>query len=251
MLSLPEVAVLRRDRLGRRDARRVRARPTGTVRAQFTITHTADGIADLLLRLAKLSTDPRICRSRSNARTGGWSTCCSRPGTRWCRSARTRSRAWRDGEVLSGAKSDAGDAAVIAEYLRLRAHRLRPATPFTPRDQGAAHRGPHPRRPGRDARRRDQPARRAAGRALARRQGDLRRHRVADRAGVPDPLPDRRRRRPLGEKRLRRVLHQARLLRPPHRRRAAHPAARRPRRHHRRGPHRGRSATPSWPWSPC
>jgi len=32
---------------------------------------------------------------------------------------------------LSGAKSDAGDAAVIAEYLRLRAHRLQPATPYT------------------------------------------------------------------------------------------------------------------------
>ena len=40
-------------------------------------------------------------------------------------------KTWRDGEVLSGAKSDAGDAAVIAEYLRLRAHRLHPATPYT------------------------------------------------------------------------------------------------------------------------
>ena len=38
---------------------------------------------------------------------------------------------WRDGEVLSGAKSDAGDAEVIAEYLRLRAHRLRVATPYS------------------------------------------------------------------------------------------------------------------------
>jgi transposase len=32
----------------------------------------------------------------------------------------------------SGAKSDAGDAAVIAQYLRLRSHRLRAATPFSP-----------------------------------------------------------------------------------------------------------------------
>ena len=31
-----------------------------------------------------------------------------------------RDQTWREGEVLSGAKSDAGDAAVIAEYLRLR-----------------------------------------------------------------------------------------------------------------------------------
>ncbi len=34
--------------------------------------------------------------------------------------------------MLSGAKSDAGDAAVIAEYLRLRNHRLRPVQPYSP-----------------------------------------------------------------------------------------------------------------------
>ncbi|MDF5756339.1 IS110 family transposase [Spongiactinospora sp. TRM90649] len=39
-------------------------------------------------------------------------------------------KAWRDGEVLSGAKADAGDAAVIAEYVRLRQHRLRVAVPY-------------------------------------------------------------------------------------------------------------------------
>jgi len=54
-------------------------------------------------------------------------------------------KAWRDGEVLSGAKSDAEDAAVIAEYLRLRYHRLAPAVPCPGETQGAAHRGPHPR----------------------------------------------------------------------------------------------------------
>ncbi len=37
-------------------------------------------------------------------------------------------KTWRDGEVLSGAKSDAGDAAVIAEYLRLRQHKLTAAS---------------------------------------------------------------------------------------------------------------------------
>jgi transposase len=40
-------------------------------------------------------------------------------------------KTWRDGEVLSGAKSDAGDAVVIAEYLRLRAHRLRIVAPYS------------------------------------------------------------------------------------------------------------------------
>ena len=40
-------------------------------------------------------------------------------------------KAWRDAEVLSGAKHDPGDAALIAEYLRLRSHRLRVLTPFS------------------------------------------------------------------------------------------------------------------------
>ena len=38
----------------------------------------------------------------------------------------------REAEVLSGAKSDPGDAEVIAEYLRLRFHHLSPLTPFSP-----------------------------------------------------------------------------------------------------------------------
>lgn len=40
-------------------------------------------------------------------------------------------KAWREGEVVSGAKSDPGDAQVIAEYLRLRQHRLSPAVPYS------------------------------------------------------------------------------------------------------------------------
>jgi transposase len=40
-------------------------------------------------------------------------------------------KAWRDAEVRSGAKHDAGDAALIAEYLRLRRHRLRALAPFS------------------------------------------------------------------------------------------------------------------------
>ena len=40
-------------------------------------------------------------------------------------------KAWRESEVLSGAKSDAGDAEVIADYLRLRHHRLRQLKPFS------------------------------------------------------------------------------------------------------------------------
>jgi transposase len=40
-------------------------------------------------------------------------------------------KSWREGEVVSGAKSDPGDAEVIAEYLRLRARRLTILAPFS------------------------------------------------------------------------------------------------------------------------
>lgn len=40
-------------------------------------------------------------------------------------------KAWREAEVVSGAKSDPGDAYVIAEYLRLCFHRLKPLDPFS------------------------------------------------------------------------------------------------------------------------
>jgi len=40
-------------------------------------------------------------------------------------------KAWREAEVTSGAKSDPGDAEVIAEYLRLRQRKLRVLSPFS------------------------------------------------------------------------------------------------------------------------
>lgn len=42
-------------------------------------------------------------------------------------------KAWREAEVISGAKSDAGDAEVIAQYLRLCSSRLKPLMPFSER----------------------------------------------------------------------------------------------------------------------
>ena len=44
-------------------------------------------------------------------------------------------KAWREAEVLSGAKDDPGDAEVIAEYLRLRAHKLGVLAPFSAETQ--------------------------------------------------------------------------------------------------------------------
>ena len=153
-------------------------------------------------------------------------------------------KAWRDAEVLSGAKSDPGDAAVIAEYLRLRAPRLRVLQPFR--------------------------AETRALRAVVRTRDDLVDQRVAATnqlaacldafwpgakevfADVASPIaldfltryPTPGPPRSLGEAPHGRVLDQARLQRPPTPRRAAGPAARRPGRpvRHRRGrgpPRRG------------
>jgi transposase len=101
----------------------------GKIVAQFTVAHSADGIAGLARRLARFGdpADVPVAIERPNGRLvdllleGGHPVVPVKPNA---------IKAWRDGEVLSGAKSDAGDAAVIAEYLRLRYHRLAPAAPY-------------------------------------------------------------------------------------------------------------------------
>ena len=102
----------------------------GKIAAEFAIEHSADGITVLLRRLARFG-DP-----------GGMPVAIERPDGRLVDLLLEAGhpvvpvkpnaiKAWREGEVLSGAKSDAGDAAVIAEYLRLRAHKLRVAAPYS------------------------------------------------------------------------------------------------------------------------
>jgi transposase len=103
----------------------------GRVSTQFTIAHTAEGFIDLLRRLAKLSTDPLDLPVAIERPDGRLVDALLEAGYPVVPVSPNAIKTWRDGEVLSGAKSDAGDAAVIAEYLRLRAHRLRPAIPFT------------------------------------------------------------------------------------------------------------------------
>jgi transposase len=102
----------------------------GKIAAEFTIEHSADGIATLIRRLARYG------------EAGGLPVAIERPDGRLVdlllgaghpvvAVKPNAIKAWRDGEVLSGAKSDAGDAVVIAEYLRLRAHRLRIVAPYS------------------------------------------------------------------------------------------------------------------------
>ena len=103
----------------------------GKIKSQFTITHTADGFAELLRRLSKLSHEAMEVPVAIERPDGRLVDALLEAGYPVVPVSPNAIKTWRDGEVLSGAKSDAGDATVIAEYVRLRAHRLRPATPFT------------------------------------------------------------------------------------------------------------------------
>jgi len=102
----------------------------GVIVAEFTIEHSSDGIAALIGRLAR------------HGQPGGMPVAIERPNGRLVDLlleaghpvvpvSPNAIKTWREGEVLSGAKSDAGDAAVIAEYLRLRQHKLKTAAPYS------------------------------------------------------------------------------------------------------------------------
>jgi transposase len=98
--------------------------------AAFRVEHTAAGLADLLRRLARFGAADAIpvAIERPDGRLvdalleAGHPVVPVKPNA---------IKTWRDGEVVCGAKSDDGDAEVIAEYLRLRHHRLHLATPYS------------------------------------------------------------------------------------------------------------------------
>jgi transposase len=102
----------------------------GKIEAQFTIEHSADGIATLIRRLARFGSPAGmpVAIERPDGRLVDLLLEAGHPVVPVKPNA---IKTWRDGEVLSGAKSDAGDAAVIAEYLRLRAHKLKAAAPYS------------------------------------------------------------------------------------------------------------------------
>ena len=189
----------------------------GRVVSSFPVAHTADGIAALVRRLARLG-DPDgipVGIERPNGRLVDLLLEAGHPVVPVSPNA---IKTWRDGEVLSGAKSDAGDAAVIAEYLRLRAHRLRVVPGYSAQTKALRT----------VVRTRDDlvDMRVAATNQLAAlldahwpgANADLRRRRVADRAGVPVPLPDRGRRPAPRRAADGTFCVKTRLQRPPHRR---------------------------------
>ena len=102
----------------------------GKIAAGFTIEHSADGIGTLIRRLARYGPPGEIpvAIERPDGRLVDLLLEAGHPVVPVKPNA---IKTWRDGEVLSGAKSDAGDAAVIAEYLRLRAHKLTAAAPYS------------------------------------------------------------------------------------------------------------------------
>jgi transposase len=100
-----------------------------TVRA-FRIPHSAAGFDDLVARLRRLGAPAGlpVAIERPDGRLVDRLLEAGHPVV----PVRSNAiKAWREGEVVSGAKSDSGDAKVIAEYLRLRHHQLRTLTPFS------------------------------------------------------------------------------------------------------------------------
>jgi hypothetical protein len=102
----------------------------GRIVAEFTIKHLADGIAQLVRRLAKYG-DPELVPIAIERPNGRLVDLLLEAGHAVVPVSPNAIKTWREGEVLSGAKSDAGDAAVIAEYLRLRQHRLQVVTSYS------------------------------------------------------------------------------------------------------------------------
>src|SRR5713226_2350668 len=106
--------------------------PDGRQLAVFTIKHPAEGFDRLVARLGKLGARETVwvAIERPDGRLVDRLLEAGHPVVPVSPNA---IKAWRESEVVSGAKSDPGDAEVIAEYLRLRFQLLQPMQPFSDR----------------------------------------------------------------------------------------------------------------------
>ena len=104
--------------------------PNGRKLSSFSVTHSRDGFAKLVKRLAALGPvgEAPVAIERPDGRLVD---CLLEAGHPVVAVSPNAIKAWRESEVVSGAKSDPGDAEVIAEYLRLRQHKLRVLEPFS------------------------------------------------------------------------------------------------------------------------
>lgn len=113
---------------------------SGRKLASFTIAHSREGFEHLVGRLAGHGGADRVpvAIERPDGRLVDRLLEAGHPVVPVSPNA---IKAWREGEVVSGAKSDPGDAAIIAEYLRLRRHRLAALKPFSAETKGPSGRG--------------------------------------------------------------------------------------------------------------
>jgi transposase len=102
----------------------------GKVVARFTVAHSAEGLDKLIRKLAGLG-DPADMPVAIERPSGALVDALLEAGHPVVPVSPNAIKTWRESEVLSGAKSDPGDAEVIAEYLRLRQHRLHTAAPYS------------------------------------------------------------------------------------------------------------------------
>lgn len=102
----------------------------GRVVDRFTIDHSAEGFERLVRRLARRG-EPATVPVAIERPDGRLVDRLLEAGHPVVPVKPTAIKAWREAEVGSGAKSDPGDARVIAEYLRLRRADLRELRPLS------------------------------------------------------------------------------------------------------------------------
>lgn len=90
---------------------------------RYTVNHSAEGFERLTARLARHG-DPAVVPVAIERPDGRLVDLLLEAGHPVVPVKTNAIKAWREAEVLSGAKSDPGDAEVIADYLRQRRGRL-------------------------------------------------------------------------------------------------------------------------------
>lgn len=103
---------------------------TGRKVAAFTVEHSAAGLAHLVRRLAGLG-EPETMPVAIERPDGRLVDVLLEAGHPVVPVKPHAIKTWRESETGSGAKSDAGDAEVIADYLRCRQRRLSVAVPYS------------------------------------------------------------------------------------------------------------------------
>jgi transposase len=101
----------------------------GHKHSAFVVVHSKDGFAKLVKRLGAVG-PPEMVPVAIERPDGRLVDALLEAGHPVVPVSSNAIKTWRESEVVSGAKDDPGDAEVIAEYLRLRSHKLTVLAPF-------------------------------------------------------------------------------------------------------------------------